>query len=78
MLVFTNLFLALGQGMRMPAFLGAWTMNIVLALLGLLLLRQRSRNKEFPKPNLARAWKWVTGLGSKNGRGSTGHKAPAS
>jgi len=68
MLVFTNLFLALGQGMHMPAFLGAWATNIALAGLGLLLLWQRSGNRELPKPSLATLKNWVTGSASKGGR----------
>jgi lipopolysaccharide export system permease protein len=68
MMVFNNLLLALGQGMHVPAFLGAWATNLVVAAIGLLLLRFRSNNRELPKPSLAGAWKWVTGLASKNGR----------
>ena len=52
--VFPNLFLALGQGMHMPAFFGAWTMNFILAAIGLGLLYQRSYNRELPKLRLAR------------------------
>ena len=71
MLVFTNLFLALGQGMHMPAFFGAWATNIALGGLGLLLLWQRSGNRELPKLNLATVRNWFTGSASKGGRKAT-------
>ncbi len=49
LMFFDSLFLGLGQGGRMPAVLGAWIPNLVLAALGALLLYQRSENKEMPK-----------------------------
>ena len=61
MLVCENVFLALAQGMRIPAFLGAWTTNIILVLGGLLALGIKSRHKELPKPGLAGSLKWVNG-----------------
>ena len=43
---FNNLFLALGQGMKIPPFLGAWSTNIILFALGIILfLRKDSHNK---------------------------------
>ena len=67
MLVSENIFLALAQGMRIPAFFGAWTTNILLALVGILALYLKSRHKELPKPGLAGSLKWVNGkiLGTK-------------
>ncbi|MFP6872819.1 MAG: LptF/LptG family permease [Verrucomicrobiales bacterium] len=61
MLVCENIFLALGQGMRIPAFFGAWTTNIILASGGILALHFKSRHKELPKPRLAGSLKWVNG-----------------
>ncbi|MCH2061189.1 MAG: LptF/LptG family permease [Verrucomicrobiales bacterium] len=61
MLVCENVFLALAQGMRIPAFLGAWTTNIILFLGGVLALGIKSRHKELPKPGLAGSLKWVNG-----------------
>jgi lipopolysaccharide export system permease protein len=59
MLVCENIFLALGQGMRIPAFFGAWTTNLLLACGGMLALHFKSRHKELPKPGLADILKWV-------------------
>ncbi len=73
MLVSTNFLLALGQGMHMPAFLGAWSTNLVLAAIGLALLHLRTNNRHLPKPSLAGAWNWVTGLASRDGRGDPRH-----
>ena len=61
MLVCENIFLALGQGMRIPAFFGAWTTNLLLACGGILALHFKSRHKELPKPGLADILKWVNG-----------------
>ncbi len=58
LMVSTEFFRAMGQGMRLPAFLGAWITNFALAAVGLLLLYQRSGNRELPKlglPKLRRA-----------------------
>lgn len=43
---FTHLFLALGEGARIPPLAAAWTPNIIFALLGLILLYFRSTNRE--------------------------------
>ena len=49
MMLFNNLFLALGQGMKIPPFLGAWSTNIILFALGIILfLRKDSQNKTTP------------------------------
>ncbi len=61
MLVCENIFLALGQGMRIPAFFGAWTTNILLVCGGILTLHFKTRHKELPKPGLADSLKWVNG-----------------
>jgi len=61
MLVCENIFLALGQGMRIPAFFGAWTTNILLVSGGILALHFKSRHKELSKPGLADSLKWVNG-----------------
>ena len=42
----THLFLALGEGDRIPAWVAAWTPNILFAAVGLLLLYVRSTNRE--------------------------------
>ena len=56
-LVFSNnflvhLFLALGEGDRVPAWIAAWTPNILFAGIGLYLLYLRSSNREPPSFNL--------------------------
>ncbi|MCP4847079.1 MAG: YjgP/YjgQ family permease [Verrucomicrobiaceae bacterium] len=61
MLVCENICLALAQSMRIPAFFGAWTTNILLILGGMLVLHFKSRHRELPKPGLAGALKWVNG-----------------
>jgi LPS export ABC transporter permease LptG len=61
MLVCENIFLALAQSMRIPAFLGAWTTNILLVFGGILLLHFKSTHRELPKPGLAGILKWVNG-----------------
>jgi len=53
LLVFTmnflvHLFLALGEGARVPAWIAAWTPNILFTLIGLYLLYLRSSNREPP------------------------------
>jgi lipopolysaccharide export system permease protein len=42
----THLFLALGEGNRIPAWLAAWTPNLLFTALGLYLLYLRSTNRE--------------------------------
>ena len=64
-LVFSNnflvhLFLALGEGDRVPAWIGAWTPNILFAGIGLYLLYLRSSNREAPSFNLFAARRIVT------------------
>jgi lipopolysaccharide export system permease protein len=56
-LVFSNnflvhLFLALGEGDRVPAWIAAWTPNILFAGIGLYLLYVRASNREAPSFNL--------------------------
>jgi lipopolysaccharide export system permease protein len=56
-LVFSNnflvhLFLALGEGDRVPAWIAAWTPNILFAGIGLYLLYLRGSNREAPSFNL--------------------------
>lgn len=41
-----NLFLALGQGMRISPFLGAWSTNIILIISGILLFRFKEKQIE--------------------------------
>ena len=43
---FTHLFLALGEGNRIPAWTAAWTPNAAFAVVGLYLLYLRSTNRE--------------------------------
>ena len=55
-LVFSNnflvhLFLALGEGDRVPAWIAAWTQNILFAAIGLYLLYLRASNREAPSFN---------------------------
>ena len=64
-LVFSNnflvhLFLALGEGDRVPAWIAAWTPNILFAGIGLYLLYLRSSNREAPSFNLFAARRIVT------------------
>ncbi len=42
----THLFLALGEGDRIPAWAAAWTPNILFVIVGLVLLYLRSTNRE--------------------------------
>ena len=56
-LVFSNnflvhLFLALGEGDRVPGWIAAWTPNILFAAIGLYLLYLRASNREPPSFNL--------------------------
>src|SRR3984893_3161348 len=48
----THLFLALGEGDRVPAWIAAWTPNIVFAAIGLYLLYLRASNREPPSFHL--------------------------
>jgi LPS export ABC transporter permease LptG len=47
-----HLFLALGEGARIPGWAAAWTPNILFGTLGLLLLYYRATNREPPRLNL--------------------------
>jgi len=47
-----HLFLALGEGDRVPAWIAAWTPNILFAVIGLYLLYLRASNREPPSFNL--------------------------
>ncbi|MFL6584943.1 MAG: LptF/LptG family permease [Chthoniobacterales bacterium] len=47
----THLFLALGEGARIPAIAAAWTPNLIFASVGLLLLYYRATNREPPSFN---------------------------
>jgi lipopolysaccharide export system permease protein len=51
----THLFLALGEGYRIPAWVAAWTPNIVFAMIGAYLLYLRAGNREAPGFQFARA-----------------------
>ena len=64
-LVFSNnflvhLFLALGEGDRVPAWIAAWTPNILFAAIGLYLLYLRASNREAPSFNPFAARRIVT------------------
>jgi len=48
----THLFLALGEGARIPDWAAAWTPNVLFGLLGLVLLYYRATNREPPRLNL--------------------------
>ena len=47
-----HLFLALGEGARIPDWAAAWTPNILFGTLGLILLYYRATNREPPRLNL--------------------------
>ena len=47
-----HLFLALGEGDRVPGWIAAWTPNILFAAIGLYLLYLRASNREAPSFNL--------------------------
>jgi len=49
LIFFDSFFLALGNSGRTPAWVGAWTPDILLALVGGILFWARSQNKELPK-----------------------------
>ncbi len=48
----THLFLALGEGSRIPDWAAAWTPNVLFGALGLVLLYYRATNREPPRLNL--------------------------
>ena len=48
----THLFLALGEGARIPDWAAAWTPNVLFGALGLVLLYYRATNREPPRLNL--------------------------
>lgn len=48
----THLFLALGEGARIPDWAAAWTPNVLFGALGLALLYYRTTNREPPRLNL--------------------------
>jgi lipopolysaccharide export system permease protein len=50
--LFTHLFLALGEGDHVPAWIAAWTPNIVFTAVGLYLLYLRGSNRELPSFHL--------------------------
>jgi lipopolysaccharide export system permease protein len=47
-----HLFLALGEGARVPTWVAAWTPNIIFAVIGLILLYYRATNREPPRLRL--------------------------
>ncbi len=47
-----HLFLALGEGARVPAWIAAWTPNILFMAIGLYLLYLRASNREPPSFHL--------------------------
>jgi lipopolysaccharide export system permease protein len=51
----THLFLALGEGDRVPPWVAAWAPNLLFAAIGLYLLYLRASNREAPGFQLARA-----------------------
>jgi lipopolysaccharide export system permease protein len=54
-----HFFLALGEGDRVPAWIAAWTPNIIFAAIGLYLLYLRASNREPPSFNLFAARRTV-------------------
>ena len=46
MILLNNLFLALGQGMRIAPFFGAWSTNIILVITGIFLFRLKETQTE--------------------------------
>ncbi len=48
----THLFLALGEGDRVPAWVAAWTPNMIFAVIGAYLLYLRATNRATPRFNL--------------------------
>jgi LPS export ABC transporter permease LptG len=49
-----HLFLALGEGARIPTWAAAWTPNIIFGVIGLVLLYYRATNREPPRLNFLR------------------------
>jgi LPS export ABC transporter permease LptG len=49
-----HLFLALGEGSRIPTWAAAWTPNIIFGVIGLILLYYRATNREPPRFNFLR------------------------
>jgi lipopolysaccharide export LptBFGC system permease protein LptF len=47
----THLFLALGEGARIPDWAAAWTPNLLFGVLGLVLFYYRATNREAPRLN---------------------------
>jgi LPS export ABC transporter permease LptG len=50
-----HLFLALGEGARIPTWAAAWTPNIIFGVIGLILLYYRATNREPPRLGFLRA-----------------------
>jgi lipopolysaccharide export system permease protein len=50
-----HLFLALGEGARIPTWAAAWTPNIIFGIIGLILLYYRATNREPPRLGFLRA-----------------------
>jgi LPS export ABC transporter permease LptG len=50
-----HLFLALGEGARIPTWAAAWTPNIIFGIIGLVLLYYRATNREPPRLGFLRA-----------------------
>ena len=50
--LFTHLFLALGEGAHIPAWIAAWMPNIAFMVVGLYLLYLRASNREMPRFHL--------------------------
>jgi LPS export ABC transporter permease LptG len=50
-----HLFLALGEGARIPNWAAAWTPNLIFGAIGLVLLYYRATNREPPRLNFLRA-----------------------
>jgi LPS export ABC transporter permease LptG len=50
-----HLFLALGEGARIPTWAAAWTPNFIFGAIGLVLLYYRATNREPPRLNFLRA-----------------------
>jgi lipopolysaccharide export system permease protein len=50
--LFTHLFLALGEGAHIPAWIAAWAPNIAFMVVGLFLLYLRASNRELPRFHL--------------------------
>ena len=51
----THLFLALGEGARIPSWTAAWTPNLIFAVIGMCLLYLRATNRDGLGFNLGRA-----------------------